>query len=721
MKRAFKILLIFVCIFLVLFLTLIFYYIGVTKGERLDRSKLELSTSCVRIYDGAGEAVETAGKLPAATSFPQTLSDAFVAVEDKNFYRHNGFDYKRIVKAALKNVASFSFREGASTISQQLIKNTHLSGEKTIKRKLKEYKLTRALEKNYSKQQILELYINSIYFGHSAFGVSNAAQFYFAKQVDELDTAECAMLAALVKSPNRYSPFRNADKCLARRNLVLRLMREQNYITDAEYAQALEEPLPTEPATTSENAYLTRVYEELAQLFPDAQTDSKLHVYTFYDRAVQAELQSIDCDSDMCILVRDVNTHGIKAFRSTVGTPKRQPASTIKPLLVYAPAMEEGLICPLTPILDERTDFSGYCPDDSNGASGQYISVRKALAKSVNIPAVKILNELGVERAEKYLNKMGLGIDESDYSLALALGGMRNGFTLPALADGYATLACGGEYAPSQTIAYVTNEKGKVLYRFTPNVKRIFSEEVSYLTSDMLKTAVKEGTAKTLASLPYSVAAKTGTNEVNGQNVDAYSISYTSHDVVAVWLGNRDNSPVQATGGGLPTNYALRIYRALYKDSTPEDFNRPHGILEAEYDLEEYEHNHRILLADELAPVYTKGFELFVKSAMPKEISARFTHPTIEKPTLSVKNGAVYIDLCQTKYYDYIVKRENRGKETTIYQGKYQKTICDNSVRSGESYRYTVIPVFNGSEGEAVVLPSVTVKQQTEIPNDWWD
>lgn len=715
-----KILLILIAIVLILLLAFLFYYLGVTKGESLDKSKLELNTSCVFIYDGTGEAVETAGKKPAVTAIPKTLANAFVAVEDKNFYRHNGFDYKRIVKAALKNIASFSFREGASTISQQLIKNTHLSSEKTIKRKLKEYKLTRALEKNYSKQQILELYLNSIYFGHSAFGIGNAAQFYFGKQVEELDSAECAMLAALVKSPNRYSPFRNAEKCLTRRNLVLRLMREQNFLTEEEYAQAVEKPLPASSSSADANAYIARVYEELIQLFPDAKADSKLHVYTFYDRSLQAELEAIDCGSDVCMLVRDVKTHGIKSFRSTVGAPKRLPASTIKPLLVYAPAMEEGLICPLTPVLDERTDFGGYCPDDSNGTSGTYMSVRRALAKSVNIPAVKILNELGVDRACTYMEKMGLEIDREDFSLALALGGMREGFSLPALADGYATLAGGGEYSASQTISYVTNEKGKVLYRFTPKPKRVFSDEVSYLTSDMLKTAVKEGTAKTLASLPYPVSAKTGTNEVNGKNLDAYSISYTGNDVVAVWLGNRDNSPVNATGGGLPTNYALRIYRALYKNRTPEELERPEGILEAEYDLEEYERNHRILLADGLAPVYTKGFELFAKQAMPTETSNRFTHPTIEKPTLSVKNGAVYIELCQTKYYDYIIKRENRGETTTIYQGKYQKTVCDNSVRSGESYRYTVIPVFNGCEGESVVLPSVTVKKQEELPNDWW-
>ncbi|MDE6059243.1 MAG: penicillin-binding protein [Clostridia bacterium] len=725
MKRSVKITLVIFGILAVLMLSAFVFYLGVTGSSRLDAEKLTLDKTCTRIYDKDENQIETSLHYDTDFSlFPEYLPNAFVAIEDKNFYTHHGFDYKRIAKAAMKNIASFSFKQGASTISQQLIKNTHLSSQKTITRKLKEYKLTRILEKRYSKEEILELYLNSIYFGHSAFGIGEAARYYFDKRVEELSPAECATLAALVKSPNRYSPFRDAEKCLARRNLVLKLMREQGYLSDAEYQTAIETPLPVSPAESASNAYLARVYEELTELFPDAKSSElgKLRVYTYYDAKLQAQLEKNKPESDVCILVRDNQTHGIKALHATAGTPKRLPASTIKPLLVYAPALENNLISPLTPVLDEKTNFGGYCPDDYNGASGEYMSVRYALSHSVNIPAVKILNELGIERGVKYMSKMDMEIERDDYSLALALGGMKEGFTLPQLADGYATFANGGEFSQSTTIARIDDEKGKTVYRFTPHGKRVFSEDVSFLMNDMLQTTAREGTAKKLRGLSFPVCAKTGTAESAGKNTDAYTISYTKNETVAVWLGNRDNSPVEATGGGLPANIALRVYEYLYANGAPEPFPETcEGVERASYDKEEYTANHRILLADPAAPPLVCGTELFRTQALPKETSTRFSCPNIANPQISVKNGTVQIVLCQTQYYDYLIKRENRGKITTVYNGKYQQTICDNSVRSGEKYTYTVIPLYKGKEGTPVTLPPVQIEANTELPDNWWE
>ncbi len=725
MKLATKITLSILGIFSALLLTAVVFYFGVTGSSRLDANKLTLDKTCLCIYDKDGNQVENNIRSDIDFSdFPSYLPHAFVAVEDKNFYSHHGFDYKRMVKAAMKNVASFSFREGASTISQQLIKNTHLSSEKTISRKLKEYKLTRILEKRYSKNEIMELYLNSIYFGHSAFGIGEAARYYFDKNVKDLSPAECAMLAALVKSPNRYSPFRDAEKCLARRNLVLKLMLEQNYLSNEEYTNAINEPLPASPSESSSNAYLSRVYEELTELFPDAKSGElgSLRIFTYYDSKLQKELEKTEVDSDFCLFVRDNQTHGIKAFHSSIGTPKRLPASTIKPLLVYAPALENNLISPLTPVLDQKTDFGGYCPDDYNGASNEYMSVRHALSRSVNIPAVKILNELGVERAAKYMKKMNMEIGEDDFSLALALGGMKEGFTLQQLADGYATFANGGEFTASRTVSRVEDIKGRTLFEFRSHPEKVFSEDVCYLMNDMLMTAAREGTARKLNSLPYSVCAKTGTAESAGKNTDAYTISYTADDTVAVWLGNRDNSPVQATGGGQPANIALRIWNALYSQSAPQPFpSECSGVVELSYDKEEYQTNHRILIADPAAPKITSGTELFRTAALPQEVSERFSNPTIAKPQISVKNGTVRIILCQTKYYEYLIKRENRGNITTIYKGKYQETICDNSVRNGETYTYTVIPLYQETEGTPVTLPPVHIELNHEIPDNWWE
>ncbi len=725
MKRAIVIISAVTASLCAIVLAFLFYYLGVTAGTKLDPAKLSLDVSCVRLYDAADEEIGTAAgkRNTSIDALPDYVKNAFVAVEDKRFYSHRGLDHRRIAKALLKNIASFSFREGASTISQQLIKNTHLSGEKTVKRKLREVKLTRALEKRYSKDEILELYLNSIYFGHNAFGIENAARFYFGKDASALSPAEGATLAALVRSPNRYSPFRDAEKCLSRRNFVLSLMREQGYLTAAQEADALRETLPQQPTEESANAYLNRVFEELGELLPDLRTADaqNIRVYTFLDRALQQKFEETETRSDVCFLAVDNRTHGLKALRATPSPLKRLPASVIKPLLVYAPALEEDVISPATPILDEKTDFGGYSPSDFGGKYGGYMSARYALAHSVNIPAVKILNSLGVERGARYLARMGLEVPKEDLTLALALGGMREGFTLSALADAYSTLACGGEFAPSRAVARIEDADGNVLYRFKPAPRRVFSEETVWLVNDMLQSAVKEGTAKRLNVLPFPVCAKTGTNGTDGGNTDAYTVAYTREDTVAVWMGNRDNSPVDTMGGGAPANVALAAMQALYGARTPEAFPPCDGVEEAILDRDEYEGNHRLLLADPASPPATGFAELFKRSALPKSASTRFSHPSIQMPRIFVVNGAVCIELCQTKYYEYTVKREGDGQTATIYRGKYREKIFDNSVKSGVSYRYTVIPTYLGKEGDAVKLPAVRVEKSAEIPEDWWD
>lgn len=724
MKRALKITGVTLGIVLVILLAMLLYYLGVTANVRLDRDKLTMSTACVRLYDGYGEEIPVSVRTDAAfETLPEHVGQAFVAVEDKRFYEHGGIDTRRVFAALWHNLTSFSFREGASTISQQLIKNTHLSSEKTIQRKLKELKLARILEKHYSKEQILALYLNSIYFGHSAFGIENAAQFYFGKHAEALDAAESAMLAAIVRSPNRYSPFRDAGLCLSRRNLVLRLMKEQGYLTEDACLAAQQEPLPAQPAQEqTQNAYLACVLEELAELFPDAKSGDwgALEVFTYYDPELQETLDRIDCESDFCALVRDNAQNALLALSSTAGTPKRSPASTIKPLLVYAPALQENLINPATPVLDARTDFGGYSPDDYGGATGEYMSVRHALSRSVNIPAVKILNELGIARGADYLARMDLAVDDADRSLALALGGMREGFTLPALADGYATFASGGTFTPSAAIERVTDGKGRILYERNIRRREVFSEDVSWLINDMLMTTAREGTAKRLKSLPFPVCAKTGTAGTDAGNTDAYCIGYTRDHVVGVWMGNEDYTPVQASGGGLPANETLRILRGLYKDGAPSLFPACDGVTELHYDKEAYETDHTVLLSDPAAPPYTDPKEYFRLSAPPLPVSTRYSLPSIKTPAISVQNGTVKIVLCQTEYYDYEIIRENRGKKATIYCGKYRNTICDNSVRAGETYVYTVLPKYKEHTGTPVVLPSVTLPSAGSIPDNWW-
>ena len=233
MKTIKKLLLAFLFLFLSALLVGIGYYFAVTKDVSLQEEKLLLPDVQICAYDEENQKISSGigfstRETVKVERLSPTTKNAFLCVEDKRFYSHNGFDYRRIAKAALNNLKAGSFKEGASTISQQLVKNTHLSLEKTFNRKLKEVKLTKALERKFSKDEILEMYLNTIYFGHSCYGVECAAGFYFGKQAETLTTAEAATLAGLVRSPNNYSPFKNAEKCLARRKRVLSLMLSQN-------------------------------------------------------------------------------------------------------------------------------------------------------------------------------------------------------------------------------------------------------------------------------------------------------------------------------------------------------------------------------------------------------------------------------------------------------------------------------------------------------------
>ena len=744
MKKTWKILLITLGCFSALLASGATYFAVVTKDAALDPKKLVLSDDKVEIFDADDGIVKNASAFsPRETFRLETLPDkakfAFVDTEDKRFYDHGGFDYKRMVKATLKNVRTRSFKEGASTISQQLIKNTHLSQEKTIERKLKEVKLTYQLEKKYSKDEILEKYLNTIYFGHSCFGLQSAAEFYFGKTPQELDLADAAILAGLIKSPNNYSPFKHPENCIQRKKIVLSAMLAQGHITEEEKAAAVAKPLPLGPSASSlDKSYFDRVFDELEELSEkyDFSLGGNIRIYTYLDPELQNYLETLAdaSETDKSYSVLDNRTHGFKAYYSTVGPIRRLPGSLIKPLLVYAPALEEDLISPATPVLDEKTDFGGYEPKNFSGTYSGYISVRESLAKSVNIPAVKILNSTGVSKAAEYMKKLGLEIPADDYSLALALGGMKEGFSLNELINAYSAFPNGGEYFSSGFIRKIVID-GRSAYHKNDRAMRVFTDDTAYLINDMLKTAAQSGTAKKLRPLALPIAAKTGTSGTKSGNTDAYALSYTTEDCVGVWLGNADNSPMDITGGGLPCNIALKINEYLYSTHAPSDFVKPDGIESVTLDKAEYYATHNIMLADDDTPVEKRFSEIFKKSALPSVKSERFSHPSISAPSLSYENGRVVIRFKEgtPDYYEYLIDRFDSVTHTTVYSGKYIESFTDEKLKAGKTYVYTVTPVYKNKKGQPISLPAVTTKADGSlhpvvpdtppdiVEKDWWN
>lgn len=739
MKLIRKIFVLFLLFFIAFLLFAFGYYFSVTHDVSLKAEKLAFRKENISVYDNLETPVtaifgdNTVYNL-SLNEVPKKTQLAFINTEDKRFYTHHGFDYKRFVKAFISNLKSGSFEQGASTISQQLIKNTHLSQEKTLKRKLKEWKLTKALEKKYDKNEILEKYLSVIYFGHNCFGLRSASKFYFGKNIDELDLADSAILAGIVKSPNNYSPFKNPARCLQRKAVVLSLMQKNGVINEEEKQIALKKPLPEKPhMENSANGYMRFVFDELSTLSQayNFTVGGNIQIYTYLDIGLQKELENIASEytaSDKNLTVLDTKTNGYKACVSTLGEVRRLPGSLLKPLLVYAPALENNLISPATALLDEKINYGGYAPNNYNGAFHGYLSARECVAKSLNIPAVKLLESLGVERACSYLDKLGLNIDKDDYSLALALGGMKNGFTFKDLLSAYSSLCSQGEYIPSGFISKIKID-GATVYTKPQTKTRVFSEETAYLMTDMLKSTAQTGTAKKLRSLPFDISAKTGTVGVEKGNTDAYALSYTTSDIAGVWLGNADNRFIDCTGGGTPCNLLLKINEYLYKEKPPENFKKPSGIVSVCLDKQSYLTSHALYLADEITPPEYRFNEVFKKENVPMQKSELFSNPAIPQPRVRFENKKTVIEFDENSplFYEYKIERYDGEKNTLLYSGKYIPSYTDEDIQPNKKYIYTVTPIYLERVGKAVVLPSVSTNkgetpENSEIlEKNWWD
>lgn len=748
MKTAKKILLTIVILFFAFFFAAGIAYTVITKNARLNESRLALPQGEFTVLDKNDETVPVffrgaANGYFSINSLPENVKFAFVDTEDKRFYSHNGVDYKRMLRAAWNNLRAHSFKEGASTISQQLIKNTHLSQEKTIRRKLLELKLTSELEARYNKDEILEKYLNSIYFGHHCFGLKSAAEFYFSKQPENLTLAEGALLAGLVKSPNNYSPFKNPGKCATRRALVLRLMKQNGHISAEEQREAESTPLPVASADFEEDSpYVARCFDELERLADEKQLrlNGGIRVFTFLDQTLQHALTEICAPEtaekrcDVIAAATDISACGFTAYYSSCGNLARSPASLFKPLCAYAPAFEEGILSPATPIDDSPVSFDGYSPQNYGGGYSGYLSARECLARSLNVPAVKILNALTVQKSRGYLEKTGLRTDENDFSLAAALGGVGRGYTLTELLSAYSVFARNGNYRPAGFIRRIEID-GKTVYDAardnSGDEKRVFSAETAALITDVLKTCAREGTAKKLRSLPFDVAAKTGTNGDKNGNFDAYALGYTPEISAAVWLGNADRTRITATGGGLPCNKLYRILNEAQQNRENKSFSVPDGIKKIALDKTDYERDHKLTIADELSPENYKLYELFDESKLPPSRSTKFSHPQISAAEIKYENGIVKISIPgdYPDCYEYLLEREENGIKRVVYRGKRQKVFAD-TVEEGKTYEYSVTPCYKDILGDTVFLPSVTTKNNfpagpSEPPGiigkDWWN
>lgn len=633
MKKAGKITLISVIVFIVLISLVVGAFFIIIEpnfklfgASELNLDKLTSYSRTVTILDVNGDPIDDAlyDNNKVYVKFddlsPNTVN-AFIAIEDKRFYKHHGVDYKRMASALMYNVKSFSFKEGASTITQQLIKNTHLSNEKTIKRKIAEIRLARKLERIYSKQQILESYFNILYFGSGIKGLGTASRIMFDKPASELTLAQSAALASIINNPSKYSPYYNIDNLTARKELVLKQMLSQGFIDKNEYNAAVAEELIF--SNDKQNQFVAALLKNACLQLNCSEKElfnRNCVIKTSYNPNVVASARSsirdMNFDGTVRVLVLDNKTGGIVCDETNANgyiNPRRSPASAIKPFISYAPALENGLN-PLSQISDEPTAFGDYAPSNYKDVYRGYQSLKECLIYSSNIAAVKLLKQTGVEKAKDTAMLFGIPFENSDNSLSIALGGMEQGVTLNELANAYRTLANGGVYSNIH-YAQEISEQGKQIYTADDTIRRAVNDDTAYLLTDMLIECAHSGTAK---KLKYSgtIAAKTGTNGDESGNYDCYCIAYTRDNTIAVWLGAGENQISNNITGASCCNIINKLCESGAID-TSTSFDMPDSVAYYEIDANELNISHEVYLADPTLPKRYRRRALLSKRHLP--------------------------------------------------------------------------------------------------------
>lgn len=549
--------------------------------DRQDVSLLEKPLPAATVFYDRNEAEalrispQHASEAVSYDSLPKPLVDAVVAVEDKRFFEHGGTDLWGIGRALLTNLTSGRTVEGASTISQQLAKNVFLSQERTWTRKWKELLLAQKIEETYDKPQIIAMYLNQIYFGEGAWGIQKAADVYFGESANRLTLSQSAMLAGIIKAPSALSPFTHKEQAQERRNVVLQLMKAQGKITADAYEAAVHEPIRLQSTADSNSAaaikypyYIDEVIREAAERYGLAENDvlhGGLRIYTALDPRMQHAAESVyaqpsvfpESMADQLIqsgaVLVDPRDGGIRALIGGRGKQpfrgfnravqlKRQPGSTMKPIAVYTPAFERGYT-PEDTLLDEPVDFGGYRPENAGGGYHGEVAIRDAITNSYNIPAVRLLNEIGIDAGMDAAKRFGLTLTDADRTLGLALGGLQEGVSPLDMAEAFGVFANDGTRMPAHAIVRIETADGEAVVPAAPDPAPVKTTEpeVARTMTSVLEGVVSEGTGELAALADRPVAGKTGTTEMpgtGGQGIkDNWFVGYTPQLVGAVWLG----------------------------------------------------------------------------------------------------------------------------------------------------------------------------------------
>ncbi|WP_216824884.1 transglycosylase domain-containing protein [Bacillus sp. V59.32b] len=598
----------------------------ISDAPELDEKLLKDPLSS-KIYYGNGELltrVELEKRdFVAYEDIPKHVEDAVLATEDVRFYEHHGIDPLRLGKAVLANFTDGFGSQGASTLTQQVVKRSYLSADKTVKRKVQEMWLAFKLEQKYTKKEIFEMYVNKIFFSERANGIATASKVYYGKDLKDLKTNEVAMLVGLPQSPNRYNPYENPEQGKERRDVVLHLMNKHGFISKDEMETAQNVPIAqglvkkeTKKDMSPYDAFVDTVIEEVESIGDYNVYTDGLEIHTTLDRDAQEYVYKMLNTDEIVkypseklqagITLLDTKTGEIRAIGGGRNTKvsrgfnyavdsKRQPGSTIKPILDYGPAVEYLNWGSSHPIKDEEYQYTNGVPL-KNAANRYYgtMSIREALGRSLNIPAVKTIQAVGLDKARNFAVNLGIPLPKQIYE-AYAIGGFGDGFSTVQLAGAYSAFGNGGTYTKPHTVKKIVLRDGTAFEKQVES-KKVMKDSTAFIVSDMLKSVLKEsyGTGR-LANVPsLPIAGKTGSTNFEEKDRIAYNIpaegvpdswmaGYTTNYTVAIWAGYDPEEGKKEYLGKESQTIPKYLFKNLMeyasKDVATADFKKPDSVV----------------------------------------------------------------------------------------------------------------------------------------------
>ncbi|WP_035512368.1 PBP1A family penicillin-binding protein [Halalkalibacillus halophilus] len=686
----------------------------------------------------------------------QILEDAVLATEDVRFYEHSGIDLRRIGGAVVANITDGFGSQGASTITQQVVKNAFLSTDKQMERKVQEQYMAFQLERQYSKEQILTMYLNTIYYANGLYGVQRASEVYFGKDnLEDLTLAEAALLAGIPQRPSAHDPINNPEYAENRRNTVLDLMVHHEKITQQEADEAKEIPVPDmiQGDFSSEvpyGSFIDRVEREAEDLIDDDDMDVfslGLTIHTTLDPSAQEEVERLlssespinypDDELEAGVVAVDTSTGEILAigggrnkiegvgtgFNYALNRTGRQPGSTIKPILDYGPAIEQNEWSTYHQIHDEPYEYAdGVQLSNAGRGFFGWVSMREALALSLNVPAVKTFQELDKNHASDFTRDLGISLDGTAGD-SYSIGGGEMSTNPLEMAGAYAAFGNEGVYNEPHAIRQIEFRDGSTM-EVDIESDPVMNDYTAYMITDMLKdAATAEGTGRNINVGNLPVAGKTGTSNRDDDTPDSWFVGYTTNFTVSIWTGYPQNENITDTQ--VPQHIFNGVMNHLSEGVETSDFTRPDSVVEVEVE----DGTNPAQLPSEYTPSDQRVTELFVRGTEPTEESEEFDviDPATslnleldeEEQTIDVNWDHPGSDDEDTSIAFELMVTDSGGNEQSL-QSSTDTSYTFTNVELGETYTFEVV-AFDEDNSENRSEPISNSIEVPEEDSSFWD